>query len=117
MEDRWSTSATVDVARRRLGAAFRAAGARDCGGTDTDLELEVGNEGRLRLRGQEFTVMEDFPVHIRIALEPVDGGTQVRVRQVDPFEATARPDLHAKYQMAMRHWSGHARAALEDARR
>ena len=111
-EDLWSTSATVDVTRQRLMAAFTAAGARSVGGSRSDLELSVGNEGRLRLRGEMFTVLEDFPLHIRITLEPIDGGTRVLVRQTDTFADVVRADLHTKYELAMKHWAGQARAAL-----
>jgi hypothetical protein len=111
-EDQWSTSATVEVTRRRLLAAFTAAGARSSGGSEPELDLAVGNEGRVRLRGEMFTVVEDFPVHIRIALEPIDGGTQVLVTQSDTFDDDVRSDLHAKYDLAMQHWASHARAAL-----
>jgi len=111
-EDRWSTSATVEVTRHRLMAAFTAAGARSLGDSQRELDLAVGNEGRLRLRGEMFTVIEDFPVHIRIALEPVDGGTQVLIRQTDTFDDDVRTDLLAKYELAMKHWAGQARAAL-----
>ena len=111
-EDQWSTSATVEVTRQRLMAAFSAAGARSGGESETDLDLAVGNEGRLRLRGETFTVIEDFPVHIRIALEPIDGGTRVLVRQSDGFGEVVRADLHPKYDLAMKHWASHARAAL-----
>ena len=92
--------------------AFTAAGARSLAGSEAHLQLAVGNEGRLRLRGERFTVVEDFPVQIRINLEPIEDGTQVMVLQSDPFGMVAGTELRAKYEIAMKRWARHARAAL-----
>ena len=110
--DQWSTDADLDATRQRLVASFVAVGARTLTGPGPDLDLEVGNEGRLRLRGASFTVIEDLPLSIRIALEASRGGTVVRVHQCDPFDDELSTDLRSKYQLAMTHWAQRARAAL-----
>jgi hypothetical protein len=112
VRDEWSTAAPVEVAHRRLMSAFTAAGARPCGASESDLDLVVGNEGRLRLRGEQHTDLEDFPVRIQIALAASDTGTKVLVEQADAFDGVVRPELHARYELAMQHWAGRARAAL-----